>query len=332
MDFLMPDLGASFAALPLPKIRIKAGMPFAKPVRLQVPIPNLETIIPQGSEIAFIALRSEFGADNESIDTLAQIGGAECGNQTMACVTLLPEWFAQSNPADPNDPVLQIAVGFHSLPRSTLYLWNVPQDQVMPVPGTVTLSTGGTLNVSVRVLLQKNFSFTPGTPLLTDVVTSPFGPRLSPPGFHDGVDLAAANSTPVITVRDGTVDSKRYGFQQGTGILLCLDGTRKPKGLGNRFWQFHGDGGLQSLYGHLEAILATPGSTTVAGQQIALSDTTGGACGPHVHFGVIFLDQYIDPQPLLPTFDDVSLYLPYDLALTIDGMYVGGLSAFATAK
>lgn len=274
MDFLLPDLGPSFTPLDISKVRIKSSEPFALPLRLQLFSTNS---IPEGSQPAFIALNSESGADQGSGDILIDIGGDSCGDGSSACVTLLPEWFMQTNPADPNDPVLQIGIGFRPVPNSSLHLWLVPQNQVQPAPGTLNLSSSQNLTVSARIILQKNFELRLGTPLASNVVRSPFGPRPSLGGFHSGVDLAAATPLSVLSVLAGNVDSSRFGSHLGSGFVNCPDGTRPRRGLGNQFWILHGDGGLQSGYGHLDQILVHPGQLVdTAGQRIAITDSTGG--------------------------------------------------------
>src|SRR5579884_3385850 len=135
MDFLAPDLGASFTALDLPKIRIQSSALFALPLRLQILLANPSLPIPDGNQPQFVALSADSGADEESGDLLVPIGGDSCGDGSFACVTLLPDLFMQTNPAAPNDPVLQVAIGFQPIPQSSLQLWQV--DQVQPSPGSV---------------------------------------------------------------------------------------------------------------------------------------------------------------------------------------------------
>jgi hypothetical protein len=320
MDFLAPTLGSSFTLLPVPKLRIKSGQRFAEPTRMFVP---LQTTIPTGSEAVFLALIRQSGANGEAVDTLMPIGGTPCGDQRAVCVTLLPDWFAETNPADPNDPVLQIAVAIHPVHTSSLHLWEVPHYQLQPIPGMLNFYHNQTLDVSARVLLHKNFDLQAGSPLATDVVLSPFGFRASPPEFHLGVDLEAVRQSPVVAILSGVTGPVRYGPEQKSRVLTCANGTSVTGGFGNRIWELHGaDEGLQSLYGHLQTILVAPGQATSIGQQLAISGNTGASCGPHLHFGLTLLDQYVDPEPLLPTVNNLNRYLPYTAAVTIDGTYV----------
>jgi murein DD-endopeptidase MepM/ murein hydrolase activator NlpD len=63
------------------------------------------------------------------------------------------------------------------------------------------------------------------------------------------------------------------GFQQD---------EKTKTGWGNYVVITYADGS-QSLYAHLQPGTAVPHGSVVAGQQVALSDTTGGAVGPHLH-------------------------------------------------
>jgi murein DD-endopeptidase MepM/ murein hydrolase activator NlpD len=94
------------------------------------------------------------------------------------------------------------------------------------------------------------------------------------PGFsatHQGVDIFAAESTPVVAVEDGLAYSRI-----------------EPKG-GNAAY-LEGDDGIVYYYGHLKSWdlrLLRPGKQPVkAGDPIGFVGTTGNAVGtsPHVHF------------------------------------------------
>lgn len=86
--------------------------------------------------------------------------------------------------------------------------------------------------------------------------------------FHSGVDLAAANGTPVLAALPGTAHVVRSAL--GYGLHVILD---------------HG-GGLSTLYGHLSSVLVAEGDTAVAGDRIGDVGSTGNSTGPHLHFEV----------------------------------------------
>ena len=63
--------------------------------------------------------------------------------------------------------------------------------------------------------------------------------------------------------------------------------------------------GLMTLYMHLSKFKVTQGTRVKRGQIIALSGGTGRATGPHLHLGLRWQADYLDPAKLftldLPT-------------------------------
>ena len=102
-----------------------------------------------------------------------------------------------------------------------------------------------------------------------------FGGRWQPGGqsqvFHDGMDVPAAEGTPVLAAADGTV--KEIGFDAERGNYIVLD---------------HGNG-LETLYGQCRDILSglEEGDAVSAGEMIAAVGSTGMSTGPHLHFEVL---------------------------------------------
>ncbi len=64
------------------------------------------------------------------------------------------------------------------------------------------------------------------------------------------------------------------------------------------------DGGLLSLYGHLDDTVLRPtvrmGDVVEAGQRIGLVGMTGLTTGPHLHFGLRSGTEPVDPRTRLP--------------------------------
>lgn len=99
---------------------------------------------------------------------------------------------------------------------------------------------------------------------------------------HSGLDIAAAEGTPVRATADGTViDSGDFFF---SGNMVYLD---------------HGQG-IISLYAHLSRIDVKPGDTVKKGDVIGAVGQTGRVTGPHLHFAVFANKTLIDPVYLLP--------------------------------
>lgn len=113
-------------------------------------------------------------------------------------------------------------------------------------------------------------------------VTSTFGKRGRE--FHEGLDLKAAQGTPVFAAREGRVlyaDSKIKGY----GKLIVLRHERN----------------IATVYAHNSKLLVRKGQFVKQGQQVALSGATGHVYGPHVHFEVRKGLTALDPQAVLPS-------------------------------
>ena len=93
--------------------------------------------------------------------------------------------------------------------------------------------------------------------------TSGFGPRWG--SFHNGIDIANANGTPILAIMDGTV----------------LD-SGPASGYGNWIRIQHDDGTI-SLYGHMESLDVSTGQRVHAGQKIAGMGNLGFSTGTHLH-------------------------------------------------
>ncbi len=99
--------------------------------------------------------------------------------------------------------------------------------------------------------------------------------------FHSGIDLAAAEKTPVMAAERGWVTVNRD--PEGYGLyILVAHGTR-----------------LSTLYAHLSSAFVGSGSWVQSGQPIGLIGSTGNSTGPHLHFEVRLGDVPVDPAPYL---------------------------------
>ncbi len=114
-------------------------------------------------------------------------------------------------------------------------------------------------------------------------LTSPFGMRIHPIRgtwkMHNGVDLAAAQGTPIYAAKSGKVTVASYQAG-GAGYYVSIN---------------HGDG-FSSVYMHMTHYIVSPGQYVTAGQVIGYVGSTGGSTGPHLHFGISYNGTYVNPM------------------------------------
>lgn len=113
-------------------------------------------------------------------------------------------------------------------------------------------------------------------------LTSRFGYRHRFRRFHHGVDIALNIGDTVRCVLPGVVTKSGY----------------EPSGYGRYVIVVH-NGGLETLYGHLQREIAKPGEKVNAGAPLGLGGATGNATGPHLHFETRYQGVPMDPMPWL---------------------------------
>ena len=115
-------------------------------------------------------------------------------------------------------------------------------------------------------------------------LSSAFGIRADPIDgslrVHRGIDIAGPYGAPVRAAADGVVTFA--GKAGGYGELVRIE---------------HGDG-VETLYGHLSALLVRPGMSIRRGTVIGAMGSTGRSTGNHVHFEV--REDGIAVDPTLP--------------------------------
>ena len=121
------------------------------------------------------------------------------------------------------------------------------------------------------------------TPVPYYSLTSPFGMRVHPISgkwkMHNGVDMAAAQGTPIYAAKSGKVTVASYQAG-GAGYYVSIN---------------HGDG-FSSVYMHMTHYIVAPGQYVNAGQVIGYVGSTGGSTGPHLHFGISYNGSYVNPM------------------------------------
>ena len=114
----------------------------------------------------------------------------------------------------------------------------------------------------------------------------PIDPNLGCP-FHDALDIAAPEGTPIIASDGGTVTFAGW-CDCGLGFYVEID---------------HGDG-YTTIYGHMasQPYVAT-GQTVSQGETIGPVGSTGFSTGPHTHFTVRQNGVTIDPKSVLSSLE-----------------------------
>ena len=122
------------------------------------------------------------------------------------------------------------------------------------------------------------------TGLIKTRMSSGFGMRQHPISgslvSHSGVDLPAPLGTLVYATADG----------------FCRQIINQPGGIGLGIYLIHGRG-HQTLYGHLLTTLVKRGEFVLRGQVIGQVGASGLTTGPHLHYGVRYNGQVVDPLP-----------------------------------
>lgn len=115
-------------------------------------------------------------------------------------------------------------------------------------------------------------------------MTSGFGTRIHPISgtfkSHDGIDLPAPLGTPVYATANG----------------VCREVITQRDGIGIGIYLEHSQG-HQTLYGHLQVSMVRPGQLVKRGQIIGRVGMTGMTTGPHLHYGLRYKNQVVDPEP-----------------------------------
>ncbi|MFZ1291557.1 MAG: M23 family metallopeptidase [Melioribacteraceae bacterium] len=101
----------------------------------------------------------------------------------------------------------------------------------------------------------------------------------TPKNFHNGIDIASPTGTPVLAMTDGVVHLSADNFYYSGNYILLDHGL-----------------GLNSFYLHLSKSFVKDGQVVNKGEIIGEVGTTGRSTGPHLHWGVQWFDERVDPN------------------------------------
>lgn len=145
-------------------------------------------------------------------------------------------------------------------------------------------------------------------PVRTAAFTSGYGVRSDPfrgaAAMHAGIDLAGPMGTPIYATADGTVSAAGWN-SGGYGNLVKIEHGR----------------GIETRYGHLSAILVSPGQRVTRGQQIARMGSTGRSTGSHLHYEVRIDGRAVNPIPFMKS-TDYLLAMQRNDGVSMDGGHV----------
>ena len=103
---------------------------------------------------------------------------------------------------------------------------------------------------------------------------------------HRGLDIANEEGTPVVSTNDGLVVLAEPDLYY-TGGTIVID---------------HGYG-VKSIYAHLATVDVELNKNVKRNEVIGTVGSTGRSTGPHLHWGIMVFDTYIDPQILLKKYN-----------------------------
>jgi hypothetical protein len=122
------------------------------------------------------------------------------------------------------------------------------------------------------------------------IITGVFGSQRilngKPKSPHRGLDIANNEGTPVVSTNDGVIILAEPDLYY-TGGTIVID---------------HGYG-VKSIYAHLASVDVALNSKIKKNEVIGTVGSTGRSTGPHLHWGIMVFDTYVDPELLLKKYN-----------------------------
>ena len=99
---------------------------------------------------------------------------------------------------------------------------------------------------------------------------------------HYGIDIAAKKGTPIKSSGTGVVTMAENDLYYTGGTIMIEHGH-----------------GVKSIYAHMSTVDVQVGEIVSKNQRIGAVGSTGRSTGPHLHWGVMLLNTYVDPALLI---------------------------------
>ncbi len=143
---------------------------------------------------------------------------------------------------------------------------------------------------SKKIMIDNEYFINSFVQPVEGIVTGVFGSQRILNGKakspHRGLDIANDEGTPVLSTNDGLVVLAEPDLYY-TGGTIVID---------------HGYG-VKSIYAHLASVDVKLNNTVKRNEVIGTVGSTGRSTGPHLHWGIMVFDTYIDPQLLLKKYN-----------------------------
>tara|TARA_B100000073_G_scaffold58966_2_gene43841 strand:+ start:1846 stop:2685 length:840 start_codon:yes stop_codon:yes gene_type:complete len=143
---------------------------------------------------------------------------------------------------------------------------------------------------SKKILLENENFLNGFVQPVKGIITGVFGSQRvlngKPKSPHRGLDIANNEGTPVVSTNDGVVILAEPDLYY-TGGTIVVD---------------HGYG-VKSIYAHLASVDVTLNSKIKKNEVIGTVGSTGRSTGPHLHWGIMVFDTYVDPELLLKKYN-----------------------------
>ncbi|MAE37844.1 MAG: peptidase [Pelagibacteraceae bacterium] len=143
---------------------------------------------------------------------------------------------------------------------------------------------------SKKILLENENFLNGFVQPVKGIITGVFGSQRvlngKPKSPHRGLDIANNEGTPVVSTNDGVVILAEPDLYY-TGGTIVVD---------------HGYG-VKSIYAHLASVDVALNSKIKKNEVIGTVGSTGRSTGPHLHWGIMVFDTYVDPELLLKKYN-----------------------------